>query len=686
MADFRINVIVDPRRAQAGSRRVRRELGGIENRARRVGRVLATAFAFAGITVGIGALVSLGDEFTNIQNRIRVVTSTTDELAFATEQLFEISQRTRSSFAATTEVYSRTALAARDLGISQQETLAFTESLNQAVILSGATAQEAQAGLIQLSQGLASGALRGDELRSVLEQLPVVADVIAKSLDITRGELRELGAEGKISAEIVLKAFREAREELTERFAETVPTVGQSFVVLRNSLVAFTGALSEATGFTEGLSEAIISLSKGLDFLAVSFKGDFGFGRDADELERQARALEQRIKLIQQSQIIQDEGGSFIFDPAQAAQQLPELIEQLDRIKERQVEVIENGGVFITRKDANVQIDRIFDISEALDKFISESDEKAQEAADKFVEGFATAPERAIVQLMKLEDFVANEFITDQGAIERVRARLDDIINPLEEIKLPDIERRETDPDLQIVGALSEQLRLLQLTREERAVAVALAQLSADATERERETVARLAEEIFALEEAEKAQLAFFDQFVRDSATAAREQLGGILSDPLTEGLDQIPARFAGILQDLASDFLASEIFKLLSGIGGGAGGGGGILSSIGGFFGLGAGLPGFQGGANFNVGGSGGPDSQLVAFRASPMENVNVTRPGQAAAAQAAPVVNVAPPQVVVVSSMDEAIAAIDEGDADDAIITSLQRQSAAVQTIAGG
>jgi tape measure domain-containing protein len=128
-------------------------------------------------------------------------------------------------------------LAGKDLGITQKELTQFTESLNQAIILSGASAVEAQAGLIQFSQGIASGALRGDELRSVLEQLPVVADILAKELNVTRGELRELGAQGAITSDIILKAFANARVELSERFARTVPTISQSFQVLRNAVV-----------------------------------------------------------------------------------------------------------------------------------------------------------------------------------------------------------------------------------------------------------------------------------------------------------------------------------------------------------------------------------------------------------------------------------------------------------------
>jgi len=216
----------------------------------------------------IRGTIRLADTFTNIQNRLKLVTTGTAELADVTDRLFQISNKTRISFAGTAEVFSRTALAVKDLGISQKQTLDFTESLNQAVVLSGASAQEANAGLIQLSQGLASGALRGDELRSVLEQLPAVADVISKSLGITRGQLREMGAEGKITADVILKAFKEARVELQTKFNKTVSTIGQAFTVLGNNVTKFIGEFDELTGVSRTISKAIIFLAENFAKLA----------------------------------------------------------------------------------------------------------------------------------------------------------------------------------------------------------------------------------------------------------------------------------------------------------------------------------------------------------------------------------------------------------------------------------
>lgn len=248
MTQFRIDVIVDPKSAVAGTKAVKQGLSELDTQANKTQLLLQRALRVVGVGFAVRQVVDLADSFTNLQNRLRVVTGSQAELQRVTQQLLEVSNRSRSSFESTTELYSRLALATRELGIGQKELLQVTESINKAIILSGASAKEANNGLIQLSQGLASGRLTGDELRSTLEQLPVVADVIAKRLGVTRGELRKLGAEGKITSAEIIGAFQDAREKLDQKFAKTVPTLGQSFVVLRNNVVAFVGRLNEGTG------------------------------------------------------------------------------------------------------------------------------------------------------------------------------------------------------------------------------------------------------------------------------------------------------------------------------------------------------------------------------------------------------------------------------------------------------
>lgn len=269
MTTERFDIVVSER----GSRVVRRNIEGIGDGARSAaGGVdfLKNALATLGVAAGIREVLATIDAFTNLQNRLRSTGLEGQNLTGVYKELLRVSNETRSSVQGSVELYSRLAVSSKELGVSQSQLVDFTKSLNQAIILSGASATEAQNGLIQLSQGMASGTLRGDELRSVLEQLPAVADVIAKKLGVTRGQLRKMGEDGKITARTILEAFQASREELEERFGKTIPTMGQSLQVLKNNIVDMFGRFDQATGLSEKLSKALMFISENLDTIAKS--------------------------------------------------------------------------------------------------------------------------------------------------------------------------------------------------------------------------------------------------------------------------------------------------------------------------------------------------------------------------------------------------------------------------------
>lgn len=259
-----------------GSRVVTRNIDGIGTAADRASGPVDRLKGLLATLVTGAAVVQLGrlaDEYTNLQNRLRLVTTSTANLSRVNKELLGIANQTRSDFTATGELYTRLASTTKDLGLSQQELLDFTKRVNQAIVLSGASAQEAAGGLRQLAQGLASGTLRGDELNSVMENFPKVAQIIAEGMGRSIGEIRKLGAEGKITAKEVVDAFAKAGVKLDEEFGKTVPTLSQSFTVLRNNFLVFIGQLNESTGVTAKLSELIMSIANNLDTLIPILAG-----------------------------------------------------------------------------------------------------------------------------------------------------------------------------------------------------------------------------------------------------------------------------------------------------------------------------------------------------------------------------------------------------------------------------
>jgi len=261
---------VDIRFRETGARVIKRkidEIGVAANSATRGIFLMQRALFVLGGAGILRGLVRQLDTLTNYENRLRLTASSAANLEEVQTRLFQVARDSRTGFEAVADIYSRTALSVRELGISQEETLRFTESLSKATIISGASSREAHAALIQLGQGMASNTLRGDELRSVLEQLPFVADVIADSLGVTRGELRELGADGQISAETILQAFREAESEIDQLFANTIPTISQALSVANTNWLQFLDSLDDATNGSAKLAQAIIVLSENIGLI-----------------------------------------------------------------------------------------------------------------------------------------------------------------------------------------------------------------------------------------------------------------------------------------------------------------------------------------------------------------------------------------------------------------------------------
>lgn len=220
-------------------------------------------------------VVMLADNYATMLNRVRVVTHGHEELRIAMRGVADISRATRSSLEANAAMYSRIAINTADFGLSQQQVLDFTKQLNQAIILSGVTAREAEWGMVQFSQGLASGALRGDELRAVLEQLPVVTQVLADHLKVGRGELRNLGFQGKITTQVMIQAFKEANDDLERRFGKTIPTINQAMTTLRSSWQAFIGSMDQSTGVTRTIAKMLLAMADNMNLFgrAAIFAG-----------------------------------------------------------------------------------------------------------------------------------------------------------------------------------------------------------------------------------------------------------------------------------------------------------------------------------------------------------------------------------------------------------------------------
>lgn len=208
------------------------------------------------------------DAYANLQARIKLVTGEGPAFTAAMAGIGEIALRTNSNLETTGGLFARLAQAGKEIGVGQEAALALTESINQAVQLSGASATASDAAITQLVQGLQGGVLRGDEFNSVMEQAPRLAQALAAGLGVTTGELRKMAEAGQLSAETVIRALQSQSATLQREFGSLPATVGRAIENLNTKWTLFIGGLNSGTGATATVASGINALANHLEELA----------------------------------------------------------------------------------------------------------------------------------------------------------------------------------------------------------------------------------------------------------------------------------------------------------------------------------------------------------------------------------------------------------------------------------
>ncbi|MDC5002101.1 tape measure protein [Acinetobacter baumannii] len=272
--ESRLVVVIDSQNAVRNARNLGNELDSIERKgdfaSKSMDGLSVATRALAGHMAGlvtVGAAISKMDTYTGLQNRLKLVTNNQSELNKATEDTFRIAQKTYSAWDSVLQVYQRFSDNAKTLNLTMDDTARLTETVSKAVAISGASAQAADAALVQFGQALASGTLRGEELNSVMEQTPALAKAIAQGMGITVGELRSIAAEGKITSQEIVKALRNVEKDVDTLFAKTDITIGQSLTLLNNEITKFVGESGKGSGAAQVLAGNIQTLAGNLDVL-----------------------------------------------------------------------------------------------------------------------------------------------------------------------------------------------------------------------------------------------------------------------------------------------------------------------------------------------------------------------------------------------------------------------------------
>nr|DAS81753.1 MAG TPA: Tail tape measure [Caudoviricetes sp.] len=235
----------------------------------KIGTVLA---GFATLSFA-KSLLDTADAMQSINSQVRQVTSSETEYLAVQRQLLEVANNTRASLESTSSLYVSTSRALKDYGYTQQEILQFTEATNNAMTIGGVQAEQQAAALLQLSQALGSGVLQGDEFKSIAEAAPILLDTIAEYMGKSRAEIKKLGSEGELTADVIFKAISGASGKFGEQAAKMPMTMGQALTVFSNNWQSMISKLLNDSGAMSGIASIIKLIADNLNLVVPIMAG-----------------------------------------------------------------------------------------------------------------------------------------------------------------------------------------------------------------------------------------------------------------------------------------------------------------------------------------------------------------------------------------------------------------------------
>ncbi|USF88749.1 tape measure protein [Candidatus Endoriftia persephone] len=307
--EFLIRVKADIEKAVADMRRMAAAVekeGRSASKSSRGNQALGGSFralaAGAAAYFSVATLIQglkLADEFNVLQQRIKAATRESGDYAEVSKEIYAITQRNGSAMADTVSVFQSLARSSKELGAANTDILKVTEAVQQLGIISGASQGAMSAGLLQFGQAMAAGVVRAEEMNSLLENIPEVANRIAKGMGMTVGQMRAAVLEGKLLSKDVFNALLKQALEIADQFKEMPLSLDRASQMLSTSFGNFLSQLDQATGFTSFLAEQMQSIARGMDN-AGEYISPTGLNRFNLLLERRLE-LEEQINGIEWS-------------------------------------------------------------------------------------------------------------------------------------------------------------------------------------------------------------------------------------------------------------------------------------------------------------------------------------------------------------------------------------------------
>lgn len=281
-------------RLEASVNRTERSIGSMER----------TMSSLSGVAKGLLAALSVqqvasyADAWTELNNKVANSVRTGETQAEVMQRIFDVSQATQSSLNGTATLYARLERGTRTYNTSAEDLTRLTTIINQGFAVSGATAQEAENAIIQLSQGIASGVLRGEEFNSVSEQGSRLMVALADSMGVSIGQLRAMAAQGQLTTDVVVKGLLSQGDAIGKEFANTTVSIAKGLQVAGNNVTKFFGENSTVKSFAAGFRDSVITISENLETLGTALIGAAAImgGRFAGALTMATAAQASRVK------------------------------------------------------------------------------------------------------------------------------------------------------------------------------------------------------------------------------------------------------------------------------------------------------------------------------------------------------------------------------------------------------
>ena len=236
------------------------------------GRIKSLVGAYVGLQT-VQKLVETSDQMTQINARLQLMTGSAEAAADAQDKIYQAAQRSRGAYMDMADMVAQLGTLAPDAFSSTDELIVFAEQLQKQMAISGASGQSAQAAMVQLTQALASGTLRGDELNSVLEQTPMIAKTIADYMGVTTGQMREMASEGAITADVVKNAMLSAAAETDAAYEQMPLTWSQVWTMGSNMALQAMQPVLDLISLAANNTERLIPIVTGLAAAVTVYAG-----------------------------------------------------------------------------------------------------------------------------------------------------------------------------------------------------------------------------------------------------------------------------------------------------------------------------------------------------------------------------------------------------------------------------